>query len=77
MMDWADDIGRAFIDSLDASELDLIEGSNAPFQRLAALLRKAKADGYRMGADEWEEYGTTKVANEIEARAAEIEKGNA
>lgn len=46
-MDWAEKLALAFMDSLDASDLDLIEGPSTPVKTLATVIRKAKADGMR------------------------------
>ncbi len=73
MADWADEIADALLD-------DTPDGVR--LSKIAAALRKAKADGYRLAYqqawDDWDNsFGAMTNEEEIERRAAEIEKGNA
>lgn len=71
-MDWADELAAVAMRDNGTVYDDPWEKMQ---KNIATALRKAKADGYREGAASYEEYGTTKVWEEIEAYALKIEKG--
>ena len=64
-MDWADEVVEKLRDEY------FMVSESYPDHAVATALRKAKADGYREGANDFAEYDWDK----IEPRANAIEKG--
>ena len=81
-MDWADNIVHNMIIGTCESSLEPAYG---PHSKIAAALRKAKADGMREAAetalncevtlDGDDPFGNSQIAAAISSRASQIEKG--
>lgn len=80
MMDWADEIANQILDGSDHEALTIF-ASESDRVKIAAALRKAKADGMREAVEivdmAPQHLMQRQTLDYLRARAAEIEKGQA